>query len=73
MVFWEIPGKNPEAVDLYRVFWRPVGSRTANKTDTITPKVVLTELTPGVTYEVDIYYNYLFYCLLFIQGGSQGW
>ena len=39
MVFWEIPTKNPEAVDLYRVFWRPVGSKTANKTDTITPKV----------------------------------
>ena len=39
MVFWDIPTKNPGAVDLYRVFWRPVGSKTANKTDTITPKV----------------------------------
>ena len=51
-------------VDLYRVFWRPVGSRTANKTDTITPKVVLTELTPGVTYEVDIYYHYLLFIII---------
>jgi len=52
MVFWDIPTKNPKSVDLYRVFWRPLGSKTANKTDTITPKVVLTELAPGVTYEV---------------------
>ena len=40
MVFWEIPTKNPGAVDLYRVFWRPVGSKTANKTDTIIPNVI---------------------------------
>ena len=27
-------------MDLYRVFWRPVGSRTANKTDSVARKVV---------------------------------
>ena len=52
MVYWDMPTKNPETVDLYRVFWRRVGSRTANKTDTISRKVVLTGLSPGVAYEV---------------------
>ena len=52
LVFWEVPEKNPEAVDLYRVFWRPVGAKGANKSDTITRKLVLTGLTSGTNYEV---------------------
>ena len=47
MVWWNLPAKNPGAVDLYRVFWRPVGSKSVNKTDSIQRKVTLTELTPG--------------------------
>ena len=27
MVFWELPEKNPGTVDMYRVFWRQIGSR----------------------------------------------
>merc|ERR1719336_3461986 len=52
MVYWDAPTKNPGAVDLYRVFWRPVGSRTANKTDSVARKVVLGSLQPGRSYEV---------------------
>ena len=52
MVFWDLPEKNPHAVELYRVFWRPVGSKGANKSDTVQRKLVLHELQSGTTYEV---------------------
>ena len=52
LVFWEAPEKNPHAVDLYRVFWRPVGAKGANKSDTINRKLVLTGLESGTSYEV---------------------
>lgn len=52
MVFWDQPEKNPHAVELYRVFWRPVGAKFANKSDTIQRKLVLHELHSGTTYEV---------------------
>ena len=52
MVFWDQPEKNPHAVELYRVFWRPVGSKSANKSDTVQRKLVLHDLHSGTTYEV---------------------
>eukprot|EP00092_Neocalanus_flemingeri_P093803 GFUD01119242.1.p1 GENE.GFUD01119242.1~~GFUD01119242.1.p1 ORF type:complete len:1460 (+),score=180.34 GFUD01119242.1:219-4598(+) len=52
MVFWDLPEKNPHSVELYRVFWRPVGAKGANKSDTVQRKLVLHELHSGTTYEV---------------------
>jgi len=52
MVFWDQPEKNPKSVELYRVFWRPVGAKGANKSDTLERKLVLHELKSGTTYEV---------------------
>merc|ERR1719228_81789 len=52
MVFWDPPEKNPLSVELYRVFWRPVGAKGANKSDTVQRKLVLHELQSGTTYEV---------------------
>ena len=52
LVFWAPPEKNPQAVDLYRVFWRPIGAKGANKSDTISRKLVLSGLESGTRYEV---------------------
>jgi len=52
LVFWAAPEKNPQAVDLYRVFWRPIGAKGANKSDTISRKLVLSGLESGTRYEV---------------------
>ena len=52
LVFWAAPDKNPHAVDLYRVFWRPIGAKGANKSDTISRKLVLSGLESGTRYEV---------------------
>ena len=35
MVFWDPPKKNPKSVELYRVFWRPTGSKATVKNDTV--------------------------------------
>lgn len=52
LVQWEAPDKNPDSVELYRVFWRPQGVKVTNKSDTVQRKLVLSGLEPGTTYEL---------------------
>ena len=52
VVLWDAPSKNPGSVELYRVFWRPVGEKGTNKTDTVARRIVLEDLQPGTTYEL---------------------
>lgn len=52
MVFWDMPKKNANSVELYRVFWRPLGSKETVKNDTIQRKLLLTGLHSGTTYEL---------------------
>jgi len=53
LVFWDLPTKNPNSVELYRVFWRMVGTNEAtNKSDTVKRKLVLKGLQPGTEYEL---------------------
>eukprot|EP00092_Neocalanus_flemingeri_P007163 GFUD01007739.1.p1 GENE.GFUD01007739.1~~GFUD01007739.1.p1 ORF type:complete len:206 (-),score=64.68 GFUD01007739.1:26-619(-) len=54
MVTWDKPSKNPGAVEIYRVFWRPVGAKGSNKTDIVENKIVLHELASETLYEVVI-------------------
>ncbi|GFG31451.1 hypothetical protein Cfor_07805, partial [Coptotermes formosanus] len=50
-VRWDPPVKNPHTVEMYRVFWRQVGSRTAIKNDTKATSLRITGLKDGSTYE----------------------
>lgn len=50
-VRWDPPVKNPNTVEMYRVFWRQVGSRTAIKNDTKATSLRITGLKDGSTYE----------------------
>jgi hypothetical protein len=52
IVSWDAPEKNSGAVELYRVFWRPLGAKAANKTDTTDTKLMLDSLNSGTTYEL---------------------
>lgn len=52
VVMWEPPVKNPHSVELYRVFWRPVGEKSTNKSDTVARRLILSDLQPGTTYEL---------------------
>lgn len=52
VVLWDAPSKNPGSVELYRVFWRPLGEKGTNKTDTVARRIVLEDLQPGTTYEL---------------------
>lgn len=52
MVFWDVPKKNPHSVELYRVFWRPLGTKDTTKNDTIKRQLLLTGLNSGTTYEL---------------------
>lgn len=52
LVSWDAPEKNSKAVELYRVFWRPLGAKGANKTDTTDTKLMLDNLASGTTYEL---------------------
>eukprot|EP00092_Neocalanus_flemingeri_P084686 GFUD01106423.1.p1 GENE.GFUD01106423.1~~GFUD01106423.1.p1 ORF type:complete len:238 (+),score=63.57 GFUD01106423.1:64-714(+) len=54
MVTWDKLSKNPGAVEIYRVFWRPVGAKGSNKTDIVEIKLVLHELASETLYEVVI-------------------
>jgi len=51
-VMWDVPKKNPENVELYRVFWRPVGAKDTFKNDTVDQQLRLNNLVSGVTYEL---------------------
>lgn len=50
-VRWDPPVKNPSTVEMYRVFWRQVGSRSATKNDTKATTLRITGLKDGSTYE----------------------
>ena len=51
IVEWEPPKKNPELVQWYRVFWRPVGSRDLNRNQTDKPYFELDGLDSQKMYE----------------------
>jgi len=52
VVTWDKPSKNPGAVEIYRVFWRPVGAKGSNKSDIVENKIVLHELESETSYEI---------------------
>lgn len=43
--------KNPHTVEIYRVFWRPIGVRSPEKLDTKEMSLRIAALKEGVTYE----------------------
>lgn len=53
-VTWEPPVKNPDTVELYRVFWRPLGQRAARKNDTSQTDITIAGLSEGTTYEIAV-------------------
>lgn len=53
-IHWEPPEKNPDSVQWYRVFWRPVGSRSLFKNETNKAFMTLDNLEEGKMYEVAI-------------------
>lgn len=53
-ITWDTPQKNPKFVQWYKVFWRPVGSRTMFRNHTKERSVSLHNLTPDTTYEVAV-------------------
>ena len=54
LVFWEEPKKNAEAVEIYRVYWRPVGKEDVTGVNTMQRSLVLNGLEAGSTYEVAV-------------------
>lgn len=53
-VSWDPPVKNPEAVELYRVFWRPMGLHAALKNDTSRTEMLIEGLDEEMTYEIAV-------------------
>ncbi|XP_049803084.1 Ig-like and fibronectin type-III domain-containing protein 1 isoform X1 [Schistocerca nitens] len=51
LVKWDPPVKNPNTVEMYRVFWKQVGSRTIMKNDTKSNSLLITGLKYGEPYE----------------------
>ncbi|XP_054267567.1 Ig-like and fibronectin type-III domain-containing protein 1 [Macrosteles quadrilineatus] len=52
MVRWDPPTKNPQTVDMYRVFWRQYGVRIPpQKNDSRVTSMKISGLKEGVTYE----------------------
>lgn len=51
MIEWDPPSKNPELVQWYRVFWRPVGSRDLNRNQTTDHRFILSDLDSSKMYE----------------------
>lgn len=51
IVEWQQPDKNPELVQYYRVFWRPIGSKELNRNQTTEPRFELTGLDSEKMYE----------------------
>ncbi|XP_065215789.1 Ig-like and fibronectin type-III domain-containing protein 1 isoform X2 [Planococcus citri] len=55
MVKWDPPIKNPHTVEVYRVFWRPIGNpRNPAKNDTKENNLLITGLKDDSTYELVI-------------------
>ncbi|KAK7081529.1 hypothetical protein SK128_028299, partial [Halocaridina rubra] len=53
-VSWEPPAKNPNTVELYRVFWRLLGNRAAKKNDTSNNTIIIHGLQEGKVYEIAV-------------------
>ncbi|RWS04782.1 Ig-like and fibronectin type-III domain-containing protein C25G4.10-like protein, partial [Dinothrombium tinctorium] len=51
IIEWNPPDKNPELVEFYRVFWRPVGSRDLSRNQTENLHFEITNLEPDKMYE----------------------
>jgi len=51
-VHWDAPDKNPDRVELYRVYWRPIGAKETLSNDTTDTQMRLSALTGGTTYEL---------------------
>ncbi|RWS19061.1 hypothetical protein B4U80_12361, partial [Leptotrombidium deliense] len=51
VVEWSPPEKNPELVEWYRVFWRPVGSRDLSHNQTEHEYFEISDLEPDKMYE----------------------
>lgn len=51
-VVWDPPKKNPDQVELYRVFWRPQGAKQAEKNDTNLNELIIEGLKDDITYEL---------------------
>ncbi|XP_065582217.1 Ig-like and fibronectin type-III domain-containing protein 1 [Artemia franciscana] len=51
-ISWDPPLKNPGTVELYRVFWRPVGSAESGRNDTKEKSITINDLKDGVAYEL---------------------
>ena len=54
LVFWNQPIKKPEAVEIYRVFWRPVSGERVMKENTKQRSFHLKNLVMGASYEVAV-------------------
>ena len=54
LVFWNLPIKNPEAVEIYRVYWRPVSDETVKSVNRMQRNLHLKNLVAGASYEVAV-------------------
>lgn len=51
-VTWDSPSKNPDKIELYRVFWRVKGSKHTEKNDTKSTSVIIAGLKENEAYEL---------------------
>lgn len=49
---WQPPVRNPQFVQWYRIFWRPVGTKELFRNQTRETAFQINDLKPGYTYEV---------------------
>ena len=54
IVFWKQPIKNPESVQLYRVYWRPLSEESVKKVNSFQRSLHLNGLVIGSSYEVAV-------------------
>ncbi|XP_050529397.1 Ig-like and fibronectin type-III domain-containing protein 1 isoform X2 [Daktulosphaira vitifoliae] len=52
IVRWDPPSKNPQTVDVYRVFWRRVGNSSSEKNDTKETSMRISGLKEDFIYEI---------------------
>ena len=54
VLFWDLPAKNPDRIEMYRLYWNVVGDNVVRKADVTQRSVILPYLEPGKRYEVAI-------------------
>ena len=54
LLAWGVPDKNPDMVELYRVYWRKVGEEVVSKADTARRSLAMEGLEEGARYEVSV-------------------